>query len=277
MKKTTLTLLIALITFSCFSQSFPKKQTLIPLSNVNGVPFYKEQDMNDWVIDGFEIDNDGTFYFLGGDKVDCLAVFSGTKQIVRKTYKEWPGRQLYFYKNNLYTFGGEKKNQNLIKVLNPSTGLIIKTYCNIPDKHIDQYFFTDSSIIIGAMGDTAMWYERYSLSGKFIGKSPNEYGVPSFIIPENGKFSSCEFLGKWNDNYVFWGNSDLNAPHQLYLVDNKGKILAKRIIPKGLTGKGYFEESDEDRKVRNGSFFVLGRKGNDALITEIPLASFFGK
>ncbi|HZY39189.1 MAG TPA: hypothetical protein VFE53_21180 [Mucilaginibacter sp.] len=275
MKNTILTLLIALTTFSCFSQSFPKKQTLIPLSNVNGVPFYKDQDTNDWVIDGFDIDKNGTFYFLGGDNVDCLAVFTGNKQIFRKTYKEVPGRLLYFYQNNLYTLGGNK-NRNLITALNTSNGSIIKSY-HIPDKHIDEYFFIDSGIVVGAMGDTAMWYQRYDLSGKYIGVSPNEYNVAPSIIPEKGKFSICELLGKWNGNYVFWGNSDLDASHQLYLVDNEGKVLAKRIIPNGLTGKGYYEEPGDYRRLRNGSFFVLGRKGNYALITEIPLASFFGK
>ncbi len=81
----------------CFSQTFPKKQTLIPLSNVNGVPYFKDQDMNDIGIDGFEVDEKGNFYFFGGEKLQTLAIFTGNKQILRKTYKQDLG-QLYIYK-----------------------------------------------------------------------------------------------------------------------------------------------------------------------------------
>ena len=87
MKTLALTLFACFNFFICFAQSFVKKQTLIPLSDVNGVPFKKDPELNDLIINGFEIDSKGNFYFLGGEKTVCLAVFAGNKQLYRKTYK----------------------------------------------------------------------------------------------------------------------------------------------------------------------------------------------
>ncbi len=81
-----------------------------------------------------------------------LAVFSGqiTKQIFRKIYKKALDGQLYIYKNNLYTFD---QDDNDLIVLNPSNGTLIKKYNHILGKHVDSYFFADSSLIVELLGD----------------------------------------------------------------------------------------------------------------------------
>ena len=61
------------------------------------------------------------------------------------------------------------------------------------------------------------------------------------------------------------------------MVDKKGRVLASKLLPSNFSGDGYVSNPPEDRKVRNGSLFVLGRKGKFALITEVPLQSFFYK
>lgn len=280
MKNSILALLIALNTFSCFSQSFPKKQTLIPLSNVNGVPFYKAEEMGDIGINGFEIDDKGNFFFFGGERNGCLACFNGSKQVYRKNYNDLSkGSELHLHKNNMYGFTFDRNGNRVYIKINAANGSIIKLPNQFEPSNSSDKIFIDSCIIFEFSGanDSKNYYEQYTLTGKFIKKTSKITEIRSLFFPQAGNDPIYSFVGEWNDDYVFWGKSDLDAPYQLYLVDDKGKILAKRIIPKGLTGKGYFEEPDEDRKVRNGSFFVLGRKGNYALITEIPLASFFEK
>jgi len=272
MKKTALISFILLNSFFCFAQSFPKKQTLIPLSNANGVPFYKDQELSDLVIDGFEIDNKGDFYFMGGDKTGCLAVFSGTKQVFRKNNLRLHNSQIYLCKNNLYTF--DHVNNDLI-ILNPSNGTLIKKYGHITNKGINSYTFADSSLILEILKDTTIFHERYNLTGKFIGKAPNEFDLNPKILPEK----DAQLLGMWNDNFVFWDvTGDKLDTETFWLVNKEGKVLATKMLKKTnvIFGIGYAPPT-EDKKVRNGSLFVLGRKGNNALITEVPLSTFFTK
>jgi len=279
MKRLILLLLITLSSFSCFSQSFPKKQTLIPLSNVSGVPFYIDQDINDWAIDGFEVDPKGNFYFFGGRGHGCLACFNGAKQVFRKNFIDLTqGGVLYMYKNNLYSFTFDKTGKPVYIKIDANNGSFTKMQG--PAKNIGAATdFIDSCMIFEFPDPepSKAHYDQYSLSGKSLKTASKLTDIRPIFYPDTSQNYLWSFAGPWNENCVFWGRNGLNAADQLCLVDKKGKILAKRTIPNGSTGKGYFEEPDEDRKIRNGSFFVLGRKGNYALITEIPLQTFFYK
>ncbi|MGZ3763779.1 MAG: hypothetical protein ACXVB0_11205 [Mucilaginibacter sp.] len=279
MKKSLLTSLICLHTLFCFSQNFPKKQTLIPLSNVNGVPFFKDEELNDLVINGFEVDNAGYFYFRGGNNGQSLAVFSGNKQVFRKTYKECLDCQLYIYKDTLYTFN--RQNNDLI-LLNKSNGLLIKKYAHIISKPINSYKFTDNSLVIELSGDSKLTYEQYTLFGKFLKQVPNDSAIAQSIIPGKDK-DLAQFLGKWGNNYVFWDLVDEKDSQiqKFWLVDKDGTVLSTKslINRNNVFGSSYVDNPDEHRKVRNGKLYVLGhsRTGNFALITEVPLQSFFFK
>jgi hypothetical protein len=270
MKKSLLTLFIGFTASFCFSQPLIKKQTLIPLSNVNGVPFYKDDDLNDIGIQGFEVDDRGNFYFASGIVTATIAGFSGNKQLFHKAYKEFRGSQPYFYKNALYMFDNIK---NDLWVLNSSNGSVIKKYSHITPKSVAG-FLADSFLILESTNNGNSNYNQYSLDDKYIKAVPNQYNIPPAVLTNN----EFEFLGKWNESYVFWSIPESKTyVEKLWLMDKKGQILASRILPDGFSGNGYAENPREHRKVRNGSFYVLGRIGKNALITEVPLASFFGK
>jgi hypothetical protein len=279
MKKTLLTILICFNTIFCFSQPFPKKQTLIPLSNVNGVPFYKDEELNDIGINGFEIDDKGNFYFLSGDKLACLSAYAGNEQLYRKTYKDFAAGQLHIYKTNLYTFD---RLSNDIVVLNLSNGSVTKKYKQITSEDVNSYFFADSSLIVEVASLGNSTYKQYSLSGKYIKLAHSAYNQTPFVTNQAEGRSEAEFLGEWNGNLIFWdlviGKNDSQS-QKFWLVNPDSKILAtKSIINKAdMFGNIYAENPEEHRKVRNGNLYVLGRKGNNALITVVPLASFFGK
>jgi len=273
-------LLVSLICFNyvlCFSQSFPKKQTLILLSNLSGVPFYKDVSLNDIGVNGFEVDDKGNFYFFGGEKTACLAAFSGDRQLFRKPYRELNGgSELHLYKNNFYSFNFDQKGDPIFIKINMTDGSLSVINNNLAKKKYFQHAVLDTCIILEQHGEgrDSVFYEQYSFNGTFIKRVPNLNNLPFANLPDN----DCEFLGKWNDNYVFHDvTGDKLDQDTFWLLNREGKILAKKSISRDnvIFGRGYSEEPLEDRKVRNGSLYVLGRKGHFALITEVPLQTFF--
>lgn len=283
MKRIVLTLLICFVATFAFSQSFPKKQTLIPLSNINGVPFYKDPELNDIGIDGFEIDTNGYFYFFGGNTVPCLAVFNGNKQLFRKTYRELiSGSELHFYKNSFYGFAFDKGGKSVFININPANGSL-STVANplVSTKFISDTFI-DSCIVLQVPSRAldSSYYELYSISGRYLQRVKNQYNLNAGIMPEK----DAELLGMWNGNYVFWNLDFSQGDSQIqkfWLINKAGKILAKKSFPNrgNIFGGIYAENPSEHRKVRNGNLYILGRSrtSNDALITKVPLQTFFYK
>jgi len=275
MKNIFLAVILSITATIGFSQSPKKKQTLILLDNEKGVPFYKDKDLNDFVIDGFEIDNRGNFYFLSGDKLVRLAAFSGSKLIYSKTYKDLGvgTSQLYFYKNDLYTF--DRLPPNKLIVFNPINGQIKMKYENVVLKNSNSYLFADSSLIVGFYNNSKNIYEQYSLTDRHVKQVLNKYNLPSFFNQDE-----AEFLGKWGDKFVFWEISGKNLDMQKFWTVNKdGKVVDVKNLPNDnkIFGENYAENPPEDRKVRNGMLYVLGRRANQALVTEIPLQDLFIK
>lgn len=272
MKQTIIILFILFSSLFAFSQGLIKKQILIPLDNNTGVPFYKNEESNDIAIDGFEIDKDENFYFLGGNRVIYLVAFSGNKLLYRKTNKEFAvgTSHLYLFNNILYSFN--PLSPNTLLALDPANGRVNNVYENITTKKINSFKFAGNSLITQSFNSSKFVYEKLSLTGGFIKQVSNSYDLP---FPVANDF---EFLGKWNDEFVFWAITGNNLDGQtFFLISKTGEILKKRSLPSNsMFGADYAENSSEDRKVRNGFLYVLGRNGKFALITKIPLSSLFG-
>jgi len=248
---------------------------LILLSNLSGVPFYKDVSLNDIGVSGFEVDEKGNFYFFGGEKTACLAAFSGDRQLYRKPYREFSGgSKLHLYKNNLYSYLFDANGDPIFIRINVANGSYSKINNSLTSKKHFASSIVDSSIVFEEHGEgrDSIYYEQYSLAGAYIKRALNLYNTPFINLPDK----DCEFAGTWNGNYVFWGIPESKVyVEKLWLVDKTGKILASRTLPEGFSGRGYAENPEEDRKVRNGSLYVLGRRGHFALITEVPLQTFF--
>ena len=56
-----------------------------------------------------------------------------------------------------------------------------------------------------------------------------------------------------------------------------GKVLTKKSLPNnnGVFGNDFAGIESEYMKVRNGTLYGLKRRGDNALITEVPLDGFF--
>ena len=104
MKQILILIIIFLKSIVCLSQT-QYKQIIIPLDNSKGIPFSRPEEAMDYSVGGFEIDQQGDFYFFGGDKTSLLAVFNGNKPIFRKDFGERFGDDyLYIFSDKLYIF-----------------------------------------------------------------------------------------------------------------------------------------------------------------------------
>jgi hypothetical protein len=279
---------------SCSAQ--PHKQTRIPLDNTSAIPFSIDRETGNYYIDGFEIDEQGFFYFLslGGEynpeiKRSELGVYSGTKLKYRKVYNDFYPWKIYIVKNKLYVFdymymGGG----NNIFVLNSKDGRIINKYGHIIKNQINSVEFIDTCFIAEIFNKdsvvtmkTELGFGQFDLTGKFIKKVDNCFNLPVTVYSKIIGFGrTVQLLGKWNNYYVFWefildDNNNLKNNHdKIFLIDKEGKKVAEVILEDKMFGKS-FGGANENRKLRNDNIYILGHEGKTALITELPLKDLF--
>jgi len=270
--------LIMLLSFNCgivFSQT-TYKQTRIPLDNQKGVPFSKISGFYD--VDGFEIDSKGNFYFSAGEN-GTIAVFNGDKPIYRKSYSEFYYEQLYIFNNRLFVFNsyalGNRRYKNNLFELSLANETILKKRSIAGINWIDSYFFRDTRLIIDTStvknNNYLTTHLQYDLSGKFVKElRSNIYNLPFDTHDRIG-----QFLGKWNGNYLFWKWDDDHDLYKFSLYNSSGVCTDQKNISSKLFGKVFYEDRDENRKLRNGSIFILGRDGKYALVTQIPVKELF--
>lgn len=262
----------------CFSQ-ITYKQTRIPLNNSTGVPFSKPENGMDYSIGGFDIDEKGKYYFSGGEGPFVIAIFDGAKLIFRKQYREFGNDNLYLYGHNLYMFDNRYSPLthdivNSLFVLDKSNCTVIGKYKQIVKKSFNSYKFVDGFLIIDTIaaktGITKTVHLKFNLRGQFIKEVNNEYDLPANFLNGHG-----QFLGKWNDSYLFC-NCDLEQKGcKFYLLNRFGTVIGQKSIPDKQFGQVYYEDPEENRKLRNGTIFVLGREGKSAIITELPVKEIF--
>ena len=257
--------------------SFTFKQVKIPLDNEKGVPFYK--DKIDYYVDGFDVDEKGNFYFSGGNN-SIIVCFTEDKLNYTKKFTEFKSNQIYIHNNYLYLFDNKYNKRNLF-VLNKNNGTIIKKITKITKDVINSYIFNDSSLIIETFTETNsininenLKYYLYSLEGSYVKQVYNKYALPVILNPKN---ISEEFLGCWNENYVYC-EYDLDKKLYKFILKNKlGKILANQNIEEKYFGKRFCENPQEHRKLKNGIIYFIGRDKTVVVVTLLPLNILFNK
>lgn len=268
--------LIMIVIAFCTS-SFTYKQVKIPLNNDNGVPFYKDEI--DYYIDGFDIDKKGNFYFLGGENA-ILACFTGENLKFRKTFTEFRPNQIYLLDDKIYLFDDKFRKNNLFS-LDRNSGNIISRNQNILKNSVNSFLFRDTSLIIEIFNNqksidmsTELGIVLFSLTGKFLKQVNNVYNLPSNLNPKSG---AGQYLGQWNDDYVYWAYDLDNRLYKFILRNKKGEIIATQNIDEKVFGKKFYGNPIEHRKLRNGSIYILGRDEKEVIITELPLKELFNK
>ena len=268
--------LIMIVIAFCTS-SFTYKQVKIPLNNDNGVPFYKDELA--YYIDGFDIDKNGNFYFLAGENA-ILACFTGENLKFRKTFTEFESNQIYLLDDKIYLFD-DMFNKNNLFCLDRNNGNIISRNQNILKNSVNSFLFRDTSLIMEIFNNqksidmsTELGIVLFSLTGKFIKQVNNVYNLPSNLNP---KSYDVQYLGQWNDDYVYWDYDLDNRLYKFILRNKKGEIIATQNIDKKVFGKSFYGNPIEHKKLRNGSIYILGHDEKEVIITELPLKELFNK
>ena len=268
--------LIMIVIAFCTS-SFTYKQVKIPLNNDNGVPFYKDELA--YYIDGFDIDKNGNFYFLAGENA-ILACFTGENLKFRKTFTEFESNQIYLLDDKIYLFD-DMFNKNNLFCLDRNNGNIISRNQNILKNSVNSFLFRDTSLIMKIFNNqktidmsTELGIVLFSLTGKFIKQVNNVYNLPSNLNP---KCCNVQFLGQWNDDYVYWDYDLDNRLCKFILRNKKGEIIVTKNIDEKVFGVPFYGNPIEHRKLRNGSIYILGRDKKEVIITELPLKELFNK
>lgn len=272
MKKSSLLTLLIVINLSvCFSQTGIKRQIVVPMNNLNGVPYSVVEGFLS--LDGFEIDKAGNFYFLNGNtKSSILVKVKENKFLYRKTYNGYIGSQLHIFNNNIYVLNYSKNNISVFA----TNGSLITRYNHITSENINSYRFVDSTLVIDTLDNSGdLNYALYSIKGQKIKNISNPYNLPDRVFRNEQATGSVLYLGKWNNKYLFWYIDPKRIGYEkFWLVNDDGEVLKTKFFESKQFGTGY-EDFEEFKKLRNGSIFVFGHKGKQGIITELSPAEMF--
>lgn len=255
-------------------------QIIIPLDNDRGVPFNYDKSLYGYIIEGFDVDENGKLFFLGGDTA-TLVSYSNGKEVFRKKYDDFLSNAIHSWNNKLYVYDYKFNRQNLF-VLDPTTGELQKKIPKIIDNIVNNYYFQDSVLILRVFNmqekidlDTELAHVKYDLEGLFIEPVQNIYDLPEIYSP---LISENEYMGKWNEYFLFW-QFDYNTDEHIFILkDNTGEFKEEKKYTQELIGRDIYGLSgmpQEHRKLRNGKVYILGRKGDNAIVTIIPLEELF--
>ncbi len=277
--------------FSCsFSSNNKYLQTSIPIDKEKGIPCYifKQGKHVHYAVKGFDIDNEENFYFMNGAPSGpaILSRFNGKKKIYQEYHDKFEPGAIHLFNNKIYTLNF-MFNKNDIVLLDKDNGNIIKVYDKISDNRINNFIFREDYVIIELFNyekninmDTELANVKFSFQGDLIEQVNNRYNIPSKILTNEDKSYGAEFIGKWEQYYLLWWydweNECKEIWHTLILKDDNGKVIKTKRINEEVTGKPFYGNFHEYRKLRNGKIYFLCRKGENAIITQVKLDKLFG-
>lgn len=255
-------------------------QVIIRFDNQNGVPHHYDERLYGFMIHGFEVDKKGLFYFFGGEPT-TLACFKKDQQLYRVVHSEISPSQIHSYLDTLYIFDNFYRANNLFSI-NQKNGELIKVYENITENRINNYHFQDSLLVLNLFDldesvniNSEVYPIAYDLNGLMLQELSNIYGIrKGYKREDNG-----EYMGKWMNFNVFWSLTGANSDaYRFDLQDNKGNIIYSKILKDEIFGEALYGmegNPQEHRKLRNGNVYILGREGDNAIITILPLKELF--
>lgn len=261
----------------------PYKQILIPLDKLKGVPFSKD-DRGEFMIEGFEIDNNENFFFLG-DRKATLACFSKDgKSILRKTLNVTPG-EMHITGNKLYFFEIRQNVGYTLMELDKASGLINKKYAKAitnelkaPGRSIEYYEFNDSVLKIICIDGGNVEKPNaicFNFKGELLSNC-RQYDSNSAAIDNENEYG---YIGRLGNNYVLAKFSEDSEKMDLSLRDSSNAVISNAFIEMKYAGKPFCGHlgcmPSEHRKVRNNKLYLLNRDKNMAVITVVDLAGIF--
>lgn len=271
------------------SQSTPYKQIRISLNMQTGVPFVRNAKEGQYIIEGFEVDTNENFYFLGGKAATLVCFSKDGKNLYRKFFPNFVPGEMHILGNKIYFFEIGLKSLNTLVEIDKSNGMFIQQYPKMITKVLKSYGslqldgyqfdeFRDSILNITYIDSGGIEKPKiicFNLKAELIPNCNDHLANSTAVECEN----QYERLGKWGNNYVLGRfDDDNNNKYDLSLRDSANNEIAKSFVDRRYLGSpmcGEYCMPKEHRKVRNNKLFILNRDKNMALITEIDLATIF--
>lgn len=261
------------------------KEIRIPLDKQRGIPFIKGQ-LGEYIVKGFDIDSDGNYYFLGGEKATLACFSKYGKSIYRKSFFNLTPSQTYILGEKLYLFEiGDRLSCSLVEI-NRINGLLIqqnsKTIKSVLKsygcKQISYYEFRDSILRVNYIDSQGMEKTKtkcFNLKGELLPNCSQSTSVSAAIENEN----NYVYLGKFGNKYVLGKYDDDGKRYDLSLRDSSNAVIADTfILRKNLREALLGDENyllPDHIKVKNNKLYRLYRDKNMAVITSIDLGTFF--
>ena len=271
------------------SQVNPYKQIRIPLNMQTGIPFVRDAEEDQYIIDGFEVDSNENFYFLAGQAATLVCFSKDGKNLYRRFFPNFAPGEMHISGSKIYFFEIGLKSLNTLVEIDKSNGMFVQQYPKMITKvlksygyqQIDGYQFDEfrDSILHITYIDSGGIEKRkticFNLKAELIPNCADHLANSPAVYSE----SQYELLGKWGNDYVLGRfDDDNNDKYDLSLIDSANKEIAKSFVDRRYLGKpmcGEYCMPKEHRKVRNGKLYMLNRDKNMAAITEIDLATIF--
>jgi len=271
------------------SQVNPYKQISIPLNLQSGIPYSKDHEDGDYYVEGFDVDSNENFYFLGGNKA-TLACFSNEgKSLYRRSFSNLVPGQMNIWEKKIYFFEIGVNNLNTLVEIDKSNGMVIQQYPKTITKVLKSYGYKQIYAYQFDEFLDSILHITYIDSGGIENTKTICFNLRAELIPDCGQHVAngppiasegrFEHLGKWGNKYVLGRfDDDDNNKYDLSLRDSANNEIAKSFVDRRYLGKpmcGTYCMPQEHRKVRNDKLYMLNRDKNMAVITEIDLATIF--
>ncbi|NLD37005.1 MAG: hypothetical protein GX654_09055 [Desulfatiglans sp.] len=281
MKQIFLYFISFIITITSFITDASESSILqhkIILSNTRGIPFSIGD--GDYAIWGFEVDDDENFWFLGGDFATLVKMTKKGEVLLRREYSEFKANPIGIREQNLYVFdyvfdrGINRDPHGKLFVISCDNGKILKDFPILFKNRLNWHGFLDNGIIFELSFAKPPYdikdmfkYFLYSYDGKYIGEVSNESGL-------NEPYNFLKFdyyIGKYKNNPLFAKYCMENDQWEIFTIDIRGQITQKTIIDHKILGEPFSEAPKDLWCLSNNKLFMVYRKGESAIITELDL------
>lgn len=268
--------IIVLASLGCSGKGALYDQYNIPLDNIKGVPFTIV--MNDYNIEGFDVDENGDFFFLGGDNTVLVSYSMSGEELCRVNLKKFKQGPIHIVKNSLYVFDNKYDSNSLFE-LDKRDGKIVTEHLGLIDNRVNSVYFSDTSFFLEIFNyqntidlDTKVHFLEFDFESNFKSESTDRYGLPEFF---KSIYANEYFIGKWENGYVFW-DYDIDNEQYMYLMrDQFGKTISKNNLDENNFGKSFYGAPLEHFRIRGNYLYQLNRAGDNACITVIDLNELF--
>lgn len=252
-------------------------QTIIPLNDDNGIPF--QINNIDYIINGFDIDSKGNFYFFGGK--ENIVIYNGDSFIMKKHFNNISNNKLHINNDTLFIFDN-KYNKNNLVTIDLNTLEILRFNESIISNTINSFEYVKNCFIAEVFDyeeeinlNTELCFIEFRLDGKITEQVKNRYGLPVYLYPENYELMGFEYMGKWKDFFVYNEYDFDKDCYKIILGNEKGETINEYLIEAKTIGEPFYENPPEHRKLRNEKLYFIGRKRLNLVVTEYKLVDIF--